>query len=72
MFNGCSLDQYLAKISSVGPKQLKARECSFVFDKTRIHSQLHLRLRPNGNIWEERKVRITTSSPNVIMDNVIS
>jgi hypothetical protein len=72
MFNGCSLDQHLEKISSIGYRKLKARESSFVFDQTRIHSQLHLRLRQNGNIWEERKVRITTSSPNVITDNVIS
>jgi hypothetical protein len=72
MFNGSSLDQYLEKISSVGYRKLKARECSFVFDDARIHLKLHLRLRPNGNIWEERKVRIITSSPNVIMDNVIS
>jgi hypothetical protein len=72
MFNGCSLDQHLEKISSIGYRKLKARESSFVFDQTRIHSQLHLRLRQNGNIWEERKVRITTSLPNVIMDNVIS
>ena len=73
MFNGSSLDQHLEEVSSVGHRQLKARESSFVFDETRIHPQLHLCLRQNGHIWEERKVRITTSSPNVIMlqDNVI-
>ncbi len=72
MFNGCSLDQYLEEISSVRSRKLKAWECSFVFDQTWIHPQLHLRLRQNGNIWEERKVRITMSMLNVIVDNVIS
>jgi hypothetical protein len=58
MFNGCSLDQQLEKISSFGSRKLKARESSFVFDEARIHLKLHLRLRQNGHIWEERKVRI--------------